>query len=420
MSNPLAIAAVTATLEHFLTQVFNAKDVALGTVTISAVAPDLVDTSLGNVSKESLRVNLFLHQVTHNAAWRNSGFPSLAADGATALRRPPLALDLHYLLTAYGVADTQAEALLGYAILMLHENPVLVRNQIRIALANLPSGSNPLSAVLSSSGIADQVEMIKVVPSTMNREELAWLWTALKADYRPTYPFQVSVVLIEPQFTPTVALPVLSPNISVQAGPPAQLFEIQPPNQQVAAAPGDTVSVKGQSLSGATGVALVNGRLGIQLAPFAPASVTDNAITFVVPDQPTSLPAGIYNLTVLVADPSGQVSSTNSLPMPLAPVILTTPAPTATTTTTGNSPGTVVSLSCKPQVLPNQSVTLIVGSTSVSASPFEASTAALTFQFPVLSSGSYLARLRVDVVETPINVDWTATPPVFKGPFVTI
>ena len=47
------------------------------------------------------QVNLFLHQVTHNPAWRNVDLPSLAADGKTRLTNPPLALDLHYLLTVY-------------------------------------------------------------------------------------------------------------------------------------------------------------------------------------------------------------------------------------------------------------------------------------------------------------------------------
>jgi hypothetical protein len=416
MSNALAIAGVTATLEYFLNLVFNSPTAPLGSVTISALAPDIVQTNLGSTSNSALHVNIFLHQVSQNAAWRNVGFPSLAADGSTQLRNPPLALDLHYLLTAYASEDTQAEALLGFAILLLHENAILPRAQIRTALTNLPT-TNPLASVLSSSGLADQVEMVKITPSTLNREEMAWLWTALKADYRPTYPFQVSVVLIEPPASVSSPLPVLSRSITVQAGPPAQLFEVQPPNNQVAAAPGDTVTVTGQSLSGATQVALVNGRLGINWPPFAPATVTDTAVTFVVPDQPTSLPAGVYTLTLLFTNASGAViGTTNSLPMPLAPAILTTPTPTGT----ANSSGTLVSLSCKPQALPNQSVSLILGSSSVPATAFEAATAALTFQFPTLAAGSYLARLRIDGVESPIAVNWTATPPTFTGPFVTI
>ena len=43
------------------------------------------------------------------------------------ITNPPLALDLHYLLTAYGIAELQAEVLLGYGMQLLHEHPVLGR-----------------------------------------------------------------------------------------------------------------------------------------------------------------------------------------------------------------------------------------------------------------------------------------------------
>jgi hypothetical protein len=42
----------------------------------------------------------------------------------------PLALN-HYLLTAYGSADFQGDILLGYAMHLLHERPVLDRAAIR-------------------------------------------------------------------------------------------------------------------------------------------------------------------------------------------------------------------------------------------------------------------------------------------------
>ena len=89
---------------------------------------------------------------------------------------------------------------------MMHENPVLVRSQINTALNNLPN-SNPLRTVLSKTGLADQIEMLKITPATLGREELAWLWTALKADFRPTYAFDVSVVLIENPSRELVRLP---------------------------------------------------------------------------------------------------------------------------------------------------------------------------------------------------------------------
>ncbi len=167
-----------------------------------------------------MRLNLFLHQVTHNAALRNLGLPSLAADGSTQLSNPPLALDLHYLMTAYGTEDWEAEALLGTAILMMHDNPVLARSDIATALENLPSLSpaQSLSAVLATTGLANQIELLKITPETLGREEMAWIWSALKSDYRPTYFFLVSVVLIESPAVTLSALPVLQRNIGVQPG----------------------------------------------------------------------------------------------------------------------------------------------------------------------------------------------------------
>src|ERR1039458_7605615 len=222
MSNALAISGVTAVLQYCLNLIYNSPTSVLGGVSVSAVAPDIVQTNLGSGSNSQLQVNLFLHQVTPNGSWRNIGMPSLGPGGATRLTNPPLALDLHYLLTAYAAADTQAEALLGYAILMVHENPILPRELIRTALSSVPS-TNSLWKSLATTGLADQIEMIKIAPATLGREEMAWLWTALKADYRPTFPFQVSVVLIEPQVPTSFALPILSRNVIVRAGAPARL-----------------------------------------------------------------------------------------------------------------------------------------------------------------------------------------------------
>ena len=247
MSNALAISGVTAVLQYFLNIVYNDPASPLGSVLVSAVAPDIIQAKIGSGGSSQLQVNIFLHQVTPNAAWRNVDLPSAAADGRTRLKNPPLALDLHYLLTAYAAEDTQAEALLGYALLMLHENPVLPRGQINTALNDLPS-TNPLAGALSSSGLADQIEMIKVTPAILGREEMAWLWTALKSDFRPTFAFDVSVVLIQSPLASSSALPVLSRNISADAGGPSQLFEVQAPMGQSAAAPGDSVTVTGQAL----------------------------------------------------------------------------------------------------------------------------------------------------------------------------
>ena len=77
MSTPLALSAVTSLLQTCLGLVYNSS--ALGTVHVSAVAPDVVESKYGIGADSGLRVNLFLHQVTPNSAWRNIELPSLAA-----------------------------------------------------------------------------------------------------------------------------------------------------------------------------------------------------------------------------------------------------------------------------------------------------------------------------------------------------
>ncbi|HEV7518237.1 MAG TPA: Pvc16 family protein, partial [Thermoanaerobaculia bacterium] len=85
MSNALAIAAATATLQHLLGQVAR----------VDLLSPDNAGKASGD------RVNLFLYQTSLDAAWRNQDMPGRVKPGETA--GPPLPLNLYYLLTAYSV-----------------------------------------------------------------------------------------------------------------------------------------------------------------------------------------------------------------------------------------------------------------------------------------------------------------------------
>jgi hypothetical protein len=414
MSSALALSGVTAVLQYFLNTVCNAPSSPLGGVSVTAIAPDIVQSSLGSGGTAKPQVNLFLHQVTPNAAWRNAGLPSVAADGSTRLGNPPLALDLHYMLTAYASEDTQAEALLGFSILMLHENPVIPRAQISLALTKLPT-SNPLASVLSACGLPEQIEMIKITPASMGREEMAWIWTALKADYRPTFAFDVSVVLIQSPLATSSPLPVLDRNITVLPQSTVPAFQVVLPGGEAAALPGDTVTVTGQFVSGAVQALLVNQRLSLQV-PIASAATTatGSSVAFVVP---ANTPAGMYSVSVTVTGTGGVVlQSAADLPFALAPTIS---SPT-TATVVANASGSLVTITCSPQIVAGQTVYLALAGASQPAQAFTAPTATMSFQFPTLAAGPYLARLRVDDVESPVAVNWSAAPPSFTGPFITV
>lgn len=211
MSNALGIAAVTAVLRDLLQNGLIDHDVSgtLGDVDVFTRPPDLVPES---TSETGSKLNLYMYQVMPNPGWQNVGLPSRDVRGER-VDNPPLALDLSYLLTAYGSRDLFGEILLGYAMQVMHENPFLSRQAIRDALAApspvngsvvLPASFPPLSAA----ALADQVEQIKVTPLYMDTEEMSRVWTALQAKYRPTSAYKVSVVLIESEKSARSPLPV--------------------------------------------------------------------------------------------------------------------------------------------------------------------------------------------------------------------
>lgn len=212
MSNAFAIAGVTAVLRDLLESGLiehRVTDAVGAGVTVSTVSPDMIPIEGDHAVP---RLNLFLHQVTYSAAWRNEQLPSHDAAGRRT-SNPPLALDLHYLLSAYGIAELEAEVLIGYGMLLLHQHPIISRDAIRLALdGSRVRGAqlSPVQQALRSADIADQVEMLRITPSNMGSEEMSRLWSALQAHYRPSVAFQVSVVLIEQAMPMVEPLPVLT------------------------------------------------------------------------------------------------------------------------------------------------------------------------------------------------------------------
>ncbi|MUM35980.1 Pvc16 family protein [Mycolicibacterium sp. CBMA 361] len=104
MSTALAIAATTRVLGSLIDQNIQKANVAnvLGGLPpyVTTQAPDQLEAP----ADEAAKLSLFLYHVTYNQGWREVGLPSRNS-GGIAVDRPPLALDLHYLLVAYGQAD---------------------------------------------------------------------------------------------------------------------------------------------------------------------------------------------------------------------------------------------------------------------------------------------------------------------------
>jgi hypothetical protein len=421
VSNALALAGVTAVLRDLLNDGIVNKNVAglVGqTVTVTTLPPDRVAAEDGT---EATQLNVFLRQVTPNLGWRNEGLPSRDAAGRTRLSNPPLALDLHYLITAYGAADLHAEIVLGYAMQLLHENPVLTRNAIRVALQRPPDDEAtlpPALRALAGSGLQDQVEQLRIAPEFLNTEELSKFWTAAQARYRSSAAYQVSVVLIQATDPTRSPLPVLEHQIFVQPDllPPVPTIDaVVPDGKQPVAQLGTTIGLKGHHLDG-TGreVVLVNDRFEIEETLPAPAGTDETPIQFSIPiARAADFPVGVYRIGARMLRPGENAPrETNRLAMTIAPKLDGLPM-----TVTRDAGGTAsFTINFSPELRAGQTVSLVLGQQEFAPEPFTPPVSALDFVIPDApvadQTSGHLARLRVDGIDSPI-IDPAAAPPKF-------
>jgi hypothetical protein len=401
MSNSLAIAATTATLQAILQQnVVLQTDLSDTTVTILPL-----DKARGTNSNNQL--NLFLYMVVRNAAFVNSDMPLQVAPGELAIS--PLPINVYFLVTAFGKDDDVAQPfgheLLGKAMSILYDHPILSGADIAAATQTL----------LPDNDLASQIEHIRITFHPLSIDELSKLWTGFAMQYRLSAAYEVSVLLIESTRSASAPLPVLTrgpqdSGIASQANltpPLPTLVSLAPPNQQPSARLNDIVALAGFNLDGTS--------VGVQFAhPLwsAPVVVTPepggtaSALSVQIPNQPAVWPAGIYSVAVVVQRVGETFTrTTNELSLSLAPSITIAPA-------SAPAGSIVYTVGVAPEVWPEQHLALLLGANEFAADPFSSPTGTLTFAATGLTAGDYWVRLRVDGVDS-LLVDRSKTPPIY-------
>ncbi len=416
MSSPLAIGAVSAVLRNLLDNGMINVGAPLGPVTVTAVAPDTIKLDEPDAGPS---LNLFMHRVSPNQGWFNGALPARDGNG-TAIANPPLALNLHYLLTAYGNADFQAEILLGYGMHLLHERPVLDRSAIRRALDPSPLGPTilpPAFQALVASDLADQVDAITVTMEPTDSEEMSRLWSASQSNYRPSAAYVVSVVLIEARKPAHDPLPVLSRGGAIDPAtgrdrgvivepslqPPFPTIEaVVPEHEQPAVRLGEKVVVTGHHLDGTSALLRFAHRLlEIPNEIVVGTSADPKRLEVTLPSgapAEQAWPAGTYEVTLSVVRP-GETKARESevAAMRLAPVPTLPPGAVARDAGTQR---VTVTLDISPRVRPMQDARLNVGGATALAEPHPATTATLTFELGPVPPGPQWVRLTVDGAES--------------------
>jgi hypothetical protein len=325
--------------------------------------------------------------------------------------RPPLPLDLYYLVTAYGPKNNDGvigHRLLGRAMSVLHDHPVLGADEIRTALAG--------------NDLHDQIERVRIAPHPMSLDDMTKLWSSFQTGYRISSAYQVSVVLIESQRPAMTPLPVLTigednRGVVVQPDllPPYPAIEsVTLPNGQDSVTLDDTLTISGHHLGGDTVTARFrHPRLDDPLeADALPGGTATDAQVRLRIDPATDAAtwaAGYLTVSLVIRRAGEPDRTTNELPLALAPRITSTLPVTVARDSDGDAE---VSLDVVPEVRPGQRASLLLGGREVRAGALAAQTGTLDFTIADAPPGDHLIRLRVDGVDSQV-IDRTVDPPVF-------
>lgn len=405
MSNVLAIAATTRTLRNLLLAQVPALDTDLGDLQVTLQPPDVA-----RKGTSSAQLNLFLYQVVANPAWRNLDPPGQVHPGESGM--PPLALNLHYVLTAWGRGDSDIDAtshrVLAAAMSTLHDHGVLDGDDIRNALPG--------------NDLANQIERVRVTPLPQSVEELSKLWTAFQTNYRSSAVYEVAVVLIDSQAAVRAPLPVLrrgeqDRGVIATASAAAVLDALGFPHAQAAVRLGEDIVLSGRQLGADYTLARFSSlRLDapVNVAPQPGAAAgtlrVHLADASTDPDAASRWAPGIYTVALLVQPPDLPALLSNELPLALAPIITVSPL-------SASAGDLTLQLTCLPRIRDGQRVLLLFGDRVLApqslgnpADPHQPTS--LTFLVPGVMAGKYTVRLRVDGADS-IPVDFSGSAPAF-------
>ena len=315
MSNHLAIATVTATLQRTL-QTSIQKD--FEGARITTLSPSEVGRGTPTTG-----VNVFMYQVITNPALHNVDIAPMRTQGNPVKRQA--ALDLYYMLSCYGNNNELApQRLLGSVVQTMNDRRVITQEMIREAC------QDATLSFLQDSTLAYQVQKINVLPLDLNLEDLSKTWSVFfQTPYILSVAYKALVVLVDGREAAARGLPVRSRN-----GDGLSAFAAQPHIEQVVAqsSPLDpifadsNVLIKGQHLKGHP-----HTQVRIRNRDVSPQAVSPKQIQLSLASiPPQSLRAGVQTLQIvhpLMAAranqrPKRRGPESNGVPLVLRPRLL--------------------------------------------------------------------------------------------------
>jgi Pvc16 N-terminal domain len=126
-------------------------------------------------ANDSVRLSIYLYRIVENAMLKNQ-FP--AAGNGARIRKPPLTLDLFYLITPLVGLPREQQIVLGKVMQVYYDRAIL-------------EGSD-LAGSLAAAG-----QQVRVVLNPVTLEETTRIWQALEMSYRLSVCYVVRIAMVD-------------------------------------------------------------------------------------------------------------------------------------------------------------------------------------------------------------------------------
>jgi Pvc16 N-terminal domain len=171
MANAFATFAVGQSLVNFLKSAHAAQQEITQPFDVRLISSGEL---AGSAEPARNALTLFLYRITQSAEVRSSTIPG-SRIGAT----PPLALELHYLLTAWADDALMEQTVLTWAMRELQLHPVFD------------------SSALSSQAKWAASDTVQIVPAELSDDDMLRIWSSLSPKYRLSVAYIARVVRID-------------------------------------------------------------------------------------------------------------------------------------------------------------------------------------------------------------------------------
>ncbi|CAB3778745.1 hypothetical protein LMG28614_00712 [Paraburkholderia ultramafica] len=185
------VASVSETLQTVLSKAVSKLDDPAPTAEIHDLQ--------GNIPTTPARLTIFLFEVSEDPSARNKPRVREVSGPNVTLTKPPMALVLRYLITAWGGDRLTEHRLLARALQVLYDGAIV-------------SGPD-----LQGVSLKNSTEVLKITLAPLTLEERTRVWFALARPYRLSLSYEVRVVNLDSETTES-RRPVSSQHIGAGFG----------------------------------------------------------------------------------------------------------------------------------------------------------------------------------------------------------